>query len=426
MNLIPIAVKIESLLKAGSYVFINLEPEVIDFTRTEFPFKINLITELGDMSFEVKEDFLEVLEFVKTSVFNNKEIMIIGWDLKNLFSTVLFKTGVPFEIESKFLDLRIAECFIGIREKPPTEFEELKSRVKKVFTDSSWPKFKQIYQRIYLPLITEVIPAIECEGVFNFKERRMLYPYYEIEGQVNGRLSCSLAYENGFNPHSMSQEQKAVILPKGRDYSFLGFDFNSMEVCTLAWLSGDEALKTLVNGDDFYRSLFKLISGDECDTDDKRSFCKKIFLPVFYGESAKELARNLNFSVETAYKIIGKLKTLFPKVFLWADEYVHENECVDFYGRKRIFSEEDSYKYRNFIIQSPAAIICLDRLVRLHRNLGNYGKLVAHIHDGYVVKAEDNYVNIVKSLCIDSLQSDSSICSGLNLKTNFKFGKTLI
>jgi DNA polymerase I-like protein with 3'-5' exonuclease and polymerase domains len=199
-----------------------------------------------------------------------------------------------------------------------------------------------------------------------------------------------------------------------------------MEVCTLAWLSGDEYLISLVNGEeDFYRSLFKLISGAECDTDEKRNFCKKIFLPVFYGESAKELANNLNFSVETAYKVVGKLKTLFPRVFSWADEYPYKDECVDYYGRKRKFSLENRYKYRNFIIQSPAAIICLDRLVRLYHNLGSYGKLAAHIHDGYIIKVDDKYIEIVKSLCIDSLQSESQICPGLNLKTNFKIGKTL-
>jgi hypothetical protein len=424
MNLIPIAVKLESLLQAGAYVFISIEPAIVDFTRNNISFKFKILTELGDMTLEMKDDFLEILEFAKTAIFNNKEIMIIGWDLKNLFSTVLFKTGSQFEIENKFLDLKVAEHFIGIREKPPTDFSEMKARVKVLFADSSWPKFKQIYQKIYLPLITEVIPSIECEGMLDSKDRKMLYPYYEIEGQVNGRLSCNLAYENCINPHSMSQEQKAILLPKGRDCSFLSFDFNSMEVCTLAWLSGDEELKAMVNGD-FYRSLFKLISGAECDTDEKRGFCKKIFLPVFYGESAKELAKNLNFSVETAYKVIGKLKALFPRVFSWVDEYVHENECVDYYGRKRRFSFEESYKYRNFIIQSPAAIVCLDRLVRLHRNLGSYGKLVAHIHDGYVVKVSDGYIEIAKSLCLDSLQSDSSICPGLSLKSNFKFGKTL-
>jgi hypothetical protein len=427
MNLITLAVKLESLLQSGAYIFVGLEPEIIDFTRSDFYFKFKIISEVGDLNISITPDeFLEITAFVKTAIFNNKDVMIIGWDLKTLFSAILFKTGVPFEIESKFLDLKVAECFIGIREKPPINFEEMKNRVKVVFTDSSWSKFKSLYQKIYLPLITEVLPFIESEGFFDSQDRKMLYPCYDVSGQVNGRMSCSLAYENCINPHSMSAQQKAILNPKNRGCSFLHFDFNSMEVCTLAWLSGDKHLSDLVNGEeDFYRSLFKLISGAECDTDEKRNFCKKIFLPVFYGESAKELAKNLNFSVETAFKVIDKLKTFFPKVFSWANEYEHENECVDFYGRKRRFSFEDRYKYRNFIIQSPASIICLDRLVRLHCNLGSYGKLVAHIHDGYIVKTSDNYIEIVKSLCIDSLQSESQICPGLNLKTNFKIGKTL-
>jgi len=47
---------------------------------------------------------------------------------------------------------------------------------------------------------------------------------------------------------------------------------------------------------------------------------------------------------------------------------------------------------------------------------------VAHIHDGYIVKVENKYIEIVKSLCIDSLQLESAISPGLNLRTNFKFG----
>jgi len=424
MNLITLAVKLESILQAKAYVFVSLEPEVIDFTQSDFSFKFKVISEFGNLTIEVKPDELfEVTAFVKTAIFNNKEIMIIGWDLKPLFSAMLFKTGVPFEIESKFLDLKVAECFIGIRENPPTEFSEMKERAKRVFADSSWPKFKSIYQQIYLPLITEVLPSIECEGFFNNQERKMVYPCYDVVGTANGRMSCHLAYENCINPHSMSEEQRSILLPKGRDYTFLNLDFNSMEVCTLAWLCDDERLKSMTDdGKDFYISLFQLLTGNECNTEEKRSFCKKIFLPLFYGESAKELAKSLNFSIETAYKVIDRLKNLFPKVFSWADEYPHENVCVDFYGRKRVFSSEESYKYRNFIIQSPAAIICLDRLVRLHRNLGHYGKLVAHIHDGYIVKVENKYTEIVKSLCIDSLQSESAICPGLNLRTNFKFG----
>jgi hypothetical protein len=424
MNLIALAVKLESIIQAKAYVFVSLEPEIIDFTQSDFSYKFKIISEAGNLSIEVKPDeMFEITAFVKTAIFNNKEIMIIGWDLKPLFSAMLSKTGTPFEIESKFLDLKVAECFIGIRENPPTEFEEMKARVKRVFTDSSWPKLKSIYQQIYMPLITEVLPSIECEGFFNKQERRMLYPCYDVVGTANGRMSCHLAYENSINPHSMSEELKSVLLPRGRDYTFLNFDFNSMEVCTLAWLCDDERLKSLTGSEmDFYKSLFQLLTGGECDTDGKRNFCKKIFLPLFYGESAKELAKSLNFSIETAYKVIGKLKELFPKVFSWADEYPHENGCLDYYGRKRVFSSDESYKYRNFIIQSPAALICLDRLVRLHRNLGHYGKLVAHIHDGYIVKVENKYIEIVKSLCIDSLQSESTICPNLNLRTNFKFG----
>ena len=427
MNNIQIALQLDQLVQAGPTIFMKLEPEVVDFTRLE-GFTLVCWSKSQEVKIEIDpENLMEVFTLVKTALFEDKRLSIIGWNLKNLFTYVLSRTGDVVEYECKLLDLRLAECFIGVRERAPTTVSEMVARLKRLFADSSWPKFKAIHNNVYQPLMTRVIPSIETEGVFDSEKRLFLFPYYEIEGQVGGRLSTQMAYATCFNPHSLSDEEKAKLKPKFGDCSFLSFDYHFHEVCVLAWLSQDEKLLSLVSGEgDFYRKLYKELSGNEC-SDARRAFCKDyLFLPVVYGQSAKTLAERANIELTAAEKLIARLKTIFPSLFTWVENYPSNGKCyVDYIGRKRCFVEGEEYKYRNFIIQSPGAIFCLEKLVILHEKLKGYGRLVAHIHDGFVVRAEDKQVETARSICMNVLQGESHLFPGLKLSTNCKISKTL-
>jgi DNA polymerase I-like protein with 3'-5' exonuclease and polymerase domains len=427
MNNIQIALQLDQLIQAGPTIFIKLEPEVVDFTRLE-GFTLVCWSKSHEVKIDIDhENVMEVFSLVKTALFEDRRLSIIGWNLKNLFTYILSRTGCVVEYECKLLDLRLAECFIGVRERAPTTFSGMVARLKKLFADSSWHKFKVIHNNVYQPLLTKVIPSIETEGVFDTERRLFLFPYYEIEGQVGGRLSTQMAYAACFNPHSLSDEEKARLKPKFNDSLFLSFDYHFHEVCVLAWLSQDETLLGLVSEEgDFYRKLYTKLSGSDC-SDARRSFCKDcLFLPVVYGQSAKTLAERANIELSMAEKLIVRLKEIFPKLFAWVENYPSEGRCyVDYIGRKRCFAEGEEYKYRNFIIQSPGAIFCLEKLVLLYDKLKGYGRLVAHIHDGFVVRVEDKQVETARSICINVLQGESHLFPGLKLSTNCKISKTL-
>lgn len=428
MNQIQVALELDQLIQAGPTIFIKLEPEVVDFTRNA-SFDLVCLSKANEFRIQIdNENVIEVISLVKTALFEDNKINIISWNLKNLFTYVLVSTGGDLEFECKILDLKLAECFVGIRERCPANFSEVVVRLKRLFADSSWVKAKAIHQKVYLPLLSRVIPEIEAEGVFDANKRQILFPYYEIEGQTGGRLSTQMAYNNCFNPHSLSDEDKAKLYPKGNDLSFLSFDYHFHEVCVLAWLSKDAVLIKLVSEEgDFYRKLYTELCGGECDTDDKRSFCKDyLFLPVIYGQSAKTLAERVNVEVEAAENLIYRLKNTFKTLFAWIENYAAENGVyVDYIGRKRLFAEGEEYKYRNFIIQSPGAIFCLEKLVCLHNDLKEYGKIVAHIHDGYVVRSHNKHVEAVRLICLKALESESVLFPGLKLRTNCKISKTL-
>lgn len=429
MNEVQLAFKLNQIVQSGPNIFIKLNPEIVDFTLINPSFSLIVLTKTDELTIDIDNDsFVEILSLVKTALFENPSLIIIGWNLKNLFTYVLSKTGDELAIESKLLDLKLAESFIGISGKAPSSYEEALKRLRIVGSDSSWSKFKNIYQKVYQPLMTTVIPKIETEGLFDKEKRQILFPYYEIEGQSGGRLACHLAYVNCFNPHSLSDEYKLNLQPKGNGLVFLHFDYNFFEVCILAWLSKDNVLSEMVFGEgDFYKKLYLQLTNTECDSDKKRSFCKDyLFLPVIYGQSAKTLADRAKISITIAEKLITKLQIIFKTLFKWIEDYKIENGvCVDYIGRKRFLSLDEEYKYRNFIVQSPGAIFCLDKLVNLSNGLGNYGSIVASIHDGYVVRCDEKQAEIVKSMCIKILESASNLYPDLKLKVNCKISKTL-
>lgn len=426
MNQIQLAIQLNQLAQTGPNIFLRVKPEILDFTKNDFCFNLVFSSKSHELVVEIDNlNFVDRITLIRTALFENNKLSIIGWNIKNLFTFVLAKTGVNFEFESKLLDLKLAEFFIGIRERMPVDFREVLLRMKRVVEDSSWSKFKNVYQKVYLPLLSLVLPKIEITGIFHTDKKRILFPYYEIEGQVGGRLACQLAYDNCFNPHSLSAEDRSKLQPKSSNLVFLSFDYSFHEVCVLAWLSKDDVLGKLVTEEgDFYSKLYTLLMGNG-DVD--RAFCKDyIFLPTIYGQSVKTLAERAKISITSAEMIIGKLKGIFEKLFTWIENYHLENGiCIDYVGRKRRFLDGEDYKYRNFIIQSPGAIFCLEKLVNLHKDLQGYGSVIAHIHDGYFVYSDEKQAEAVKSICSNSLESESNLLPGLRIRTNYKISKTL-
>ena len=78
-------------------------------------------------------------------------------------------------------------------------------------------------------------------------------------------------------------------------------------------------------------------------------------------------------------------------------------------------------RVKNFIIQSPAATVCLEKLIHLHHFLKNQeAKLAFHVHDGYYIyihknKYKRNYKHI-KNI----LESPSGLSPELKLKVSYE------
>lgn len=405
----------------GQDVFIFTE-NVLDFTNPSIS-KLFIFTKVLQISIPIpvpKKDFCELVSALEVQL----DGLIICWDLKNIQSYILSITGKTFPF-IKFYDLKILESYLGLDLPRPLSFAEAVGRLKAVTKHTGWANLKKIYNAVYIPLITEVIPKIETLGLGHVVKRAILHPYYEIGGQINGRMKCSSLFHKSFNPHCLSEEDRKNLRFSAYDNVFMYYDFKNMEVYVLQWLSKDPLLGHVLNSyDDAYLGIWEVIVGSSNES--SREKCKKIFLPIVFGMGAEMVSKRLECSLATAEKLRDMVYKRFSIAIEWVRRYHVEQDgtCVDYFGRIRKFGNE-YYKVRNFVIQSSASLICLHKLIKLHEEIKDIAKVCFHLHDGYAIITNIKDKDRVAKLGIDVLQSEDNLYLGLKLKVVVDTGLSL-
>lgn len=412
------------------------EPEVLDFTSNNKPAKLVIMS--PDIKIEInfpkkRKEFKEILGYLDTFLFSDialsEKNLTLGWNIKSFFSYVRGRSEENFCLNGKILDIKLLEAFLGCNERnPPLSFSEAMDRMRSILKHPSWSNLKPIYSKIHLPLITETLPRLETAGLADQKIRRNVYSSYEIEGQANGRLKCQNNFVYSFNPHTLSVEEKQYLQPTCYEDCFLYFDYKHYEVSILQWLSGDEALlRALNSGDDLYRVIWKMMRNTDDCSDKEREFCKRIFLPVVFGQGVDSLVESTKMPESTAKMLVDSIYRIFKSALDWvrrAQALDADGFCTDYFGRRRNFSSYP-HKARNFVIQAPASIISLDKLIKLEKKVREEAAVVAHIHDGYLLTAKNKDIPRLYRVIKDVLETDDELYPGLKLKTVCTFGKDL-
>lgn len=424
--------QLASLLSAvtGQNVYVRCQPEVLDFTDKEAVSELHVYAQGGD-SFRIalKDDSLPlVLSMLNHSIFA-KGMKIIAWGWKNFASYALAKTGKPYAVNGAIIDLKVMESYAGKKLKPPTKLIEALNRLKNLVTEGIWKEIEPVYKSVHLPLITTVLPHLEVVGVNDPATGGRVHAYYEMDG-LNGRLKCSKAYKHGYVPHAMTPETRESLKPRSLDELFMLFDFKGMEVYMLAWMSKDPLLEELCRSKDVYAGLWEKIVGKPCGGKEDRERAKKFFLPVIYGQSAFMLAKSLGVGPESAESIVNRIGTLFPVASAWIEAYQKQLQetgyAKDIFGKRRTsFEEGREFSVRNFAVQSPAALICLEKLIQLYIALKSKADLAYTVHDGYVVYATKDTWRSVYKAGMDVLSGDSALCPGLRLRVACRAGRNL-
>jgi hypothetical protein len=410
-----------------SPVYVTISPEIPDIT-VEGKLKITLLSKDSSFAFSFNPEGLELLGGLLSNLVFNKDSTIIAWNIKPFFSYWLNTTNKPFEFKGKLFDLSIIESFMGDKLKKPQSFKEAAVRTKNVLEKiKDW---ELIYRTINLPLIKETIPYLENQRIFDMEQSKPLYAHYDIEGQINGRLRCSLKFKNGFNPHNLGPKERAVMSP-GSSQLFMSFDFVNMEVAVLQWLSKDVNLGKMLNvKHDFYELLYYLVTEKRPSDKEDRSFAKSLFLPVIFGQEAPSLAKNLKISEETAQSYINILKDKFKTAFDYVQTYpINDDHAFDYLSRRRRFNFKEynsKNQLRNFIIQAPAAMVCMEKLIALVKEFEKTDNKVGFsIHDGYCLYVRDEKYELEFKKTKEILESPSKVLPGLVLRVSCEMGKNL-
>lgn len=428
MDMYDASWQIAELLETNRSVFLKLEPEVPDFT-TNSPFKVLVIGASSRVELDVTpKDLLGLIGLFDSTIFNSERVTsLYTYNLKALASYFHFVTKKYFTPTTSIIDLKVIENFLNIRKNSPENLVEAVNRTKLVIKNKNW---LPVYKSIHLPLSLRVLPSIETTPLLNEESKGPVYPFYEIEGQINGRMNCFKKFAKTYLPHNMGPDVRSVLKPKGYGYIFLYSDFRHCEITVLQWLSGDLKLKQILDsGADLHEQIYEILTGDKCDTENKRNLSKKIFLPVMYGCGSGALAERIKIPDTVAKELISRTKHHFSTAWEWMysrQEEAKRGIVTDYFGRPREFNEKEAYSARNFSTQGVAATVCQEKLIDLHKSIdGERVRIAFSVHDGYglisAVDAAPEAYRQVKAVC----ESESRHCKGLRMKIEVKFGPKL-
>ena len=418
--------KISDAIKGAPAIYFRCDPLIGDFTKP-YDGKFIITTPRGHIEFTSEQVGLSkspTFWYFFHDTICGKGNHVITWDIKKFISHQFHRHKPPTDLlEGSVIDAKYASAFMGQRlSRPPQTLSEALGAVGGFMGKE---QCRLVNREVYVPLAFRVLPQMETTGIADVDRGRLLYSCYEIEGQANGRLLVPKVSKDYLTVHSMSPDQKAALHAgsSDEDWVFIVLDFNHMEVKMLQWLSGDGELATALAGDDFYASL---VTYDAPEAD-KHRLGKLIFLPLVYGMQPGNLAKRLKSPPAEADELVRRLRDRFIVAFDWIEskqsELADNPIATDALGRQRDFSSEPPYKRRNFEVQSPASLVCLEKLCQLHNELPD--NILLHIHDGYVLRSHKWQCAEVVSKACKVLQSESRLCPGLNFTVSCHVGTAL-
>jgi hypothetical protein len=423
-NIEQLSVTLHEIITKEPVVFISTSNSVDSTTFAKLILKLTISAPSGrSISLNLTPDNTLILLKLCESMNRAKSTPLIGHDLKTIFTFFYRVTGKPLILNNVF-DLLWYETFLRL-ESSANDINAAISNFKHWLFNKN---LMSLYKNIYQPLICRTLPSIEAFPLCDENMGQLVFSNYHIDGQENGRLSCSCHGKRCFNPHSLGQEKNNLKLYKFGDI-FFQYDYKNMEVAVLATMSSDKALLEIINSDkDVYESIFYQVTGLS-NHEDARNLGKKMFLPVIYGQSATGLAKSLDISVDQSQLYCNKMQELFSGAFDFVESYQSNAKkhgfVVDIFGRNRSLAADEAYKARNFCIQSPAALICLESLVKLDNDGAAEYRIAFHVHDGYYLACKTKCMQDVYYRAKKILESKTELMPDLRLQVSVKVGKSL-
>jgi len=240
----------------------------------------------------------------------------------------------------------------------------------------------------------------QAENLIKASQDSIIRTNFDQLGTRTGRFSSSSPNLQNVNP----ELRGAFIARKG--CYLVSFDYSQIELRILAELSNcqkmQEAFKSGKDLHQFTASLVYNLPEDQI-TDQQRKDGKNVNFAVIYGMGGKSLARKLQINEEQAQNFLNNFFTQYPEVNQLRSELEQQilsrSGFFNPYGRWLMLEPTEKYRALNYLIQSTAADLLKESMVRVGRFLEDYAsKILLTIHDELVLEIPENELDLIPKI----------------------------
>jgi len=250
----------------------------------------------------------------------------------------------------------------------------------------------------------------------------IIHPSFNQLGRaITGRFSCSDPNLQNVpirvKPPSPLAYVRGPFGPRP-GYLWYHYDYSQIEARIFAEMAEEiDMLQAFADGRDVYVELVERIREITGGIIVPRQKAKNNFLGKLYGEGFNKLAMALGLEVHDAYEVVGALESAFPRMMPYIGEVqkhirgscgrddscsqcvagAGHGEIVNAYGRRIPVPHELEYVGINYIVQSSAADLLKDAMIRVDDLLMDSKRdahLVMTIHDELVVEIRKGQNNL--------------------------------
>ncbi|RMF60707.1 MAG: hypothetical protein D6746_06460, partial [Bacteroidetes bacterium] len=272
--------------------------------------------------------------------------------------------------------------------------KRLRKLAKKVLKYRSLKKLKKTYLKNF---------AAKSVGKGRY---RILRTSFNQAGTKTGRFSSSNPnLQNIPRPGDSLLALARGCVVAGHGQIMLFIDYDQVELRLAAHYCNDPLMiQTILSGGDLHGETCKRLFGiDEDDPDwkRKRQIAKTLNFAIFYGIGPYKLRDTLlkmvgiYYTLSECKTIIDDYKDIYPSIpllFRDVQDQVKKHGYVEnFYGRRMYVNPKKSYVGVNYIIQSTAADLIKQRMLRCYKLLeGTSSYLIGTIHDELIFRGPED------------------------------------
>lgn len=251
-------------------------------------------------------------------------------------------------------------------------------------------------------------------------ERGRIHPEFKPLGATSGRFSCSNPNVQQIPARSELGKKLRRMFIADEGNALVVADWSQMELRILAEYSKDplliEAYTAERETDLHTLTAARMFGKPEADvTKPERSIAKMINFGIAYGITPRGLFNRLrpqgvDVTEAQCEQFVADYFKTYPGVRKFLNQvesrsrqrgYVH-----NWFGRRRRVSGQTAREVRqaqNFVIQATAADLAKMAMVRLHAALPEGARLIAMVHDEFIVECRAGQAESVRDLMIETM-----------------------